>query len=383
MQEPAIPMHSARLVCLDLPNYGGSDTFKEPDTSVLEAVTEFIIATREQHEDAASDEHKDFSTVIVAHDWGCVIGYRLAAEAPQLADRFVLSNGPHIGLSLANKDRVLASSSKIFKQFKEHPKTNFGCLAKSYHAIKPLLVQLLMFGYIFAFHLPSFMVKYLGTGGNKAFFRGCLHLAHGKHEDEWKQQESLAATLGPGPNELATKTANGESYGDSIHERAASVGVLFWHITAYYRNGLATNHWEKSLETIADLYNLESEAESSASASVSPVRRRSSSSASSGLWVEQYNGSLKVPSTILWGERDRAVGKAICLDGIGDYLARGSEVVMLPQTAHWAPVEKESRAAIAKVISVYAATGPGDELPVYVTKEVDSVYPGSVSLMKK
>ena len=96
LKEPAIPMQSARLVCLDLPNYGGSDTFEKPDTSVLEAVAEFIIATREQHEEDASKENKDFHTIIVAHDWGCVIGFRLAAEAPQLADRFILSNGPHV-----------------------------------------------------------------------------------------------------------------------------------------------------------------------------------------------------------------------------------------------------------------------------------------------
>lgn len=95
LAEPAIPISSARLVCLDLPNFGGSDTFDVPDTSVLEAVTEFIIAIREEHEEALTDS-KDFSTVIIAHDWGCAISFRLAAEAPQLADRFILSNGPHV-----------------------------------------------------------------------------------------------------------------------------------------------------------------------------------------------------------------------------------------------------------------------------------------------
>lgn len=96
-------MNSARIVCLDLPNFGGSDTFEKPDTSVLEAVSEFIVAMREEHEDAASNTNKNFSTVVVAHDWGCVIGFRLAAEAPQLADRFILSNGPHVSLSFLVK----------------------------------------------------------------------------------------------------------------------------------------------------------------------------------------------------------------------------------------------------------------------------------------
>ena len=96
LAEPAIPMKSARLVCLDLPGFGGSDHFDVPDTVVLEAVTEFILAMRELHEDAAAEGHQEFGTTIVAHDWGCVIGYRLAAEAPQLADRFILTNGPHV-----------------------------------------------------------------------------------------------------------------------------------------------------------------------------------------------------------------------------------------------------------------------------------------------
>jgi len=258
-----------------------------------------------------------------------------------------------------------------------------GCLRKSFNVLKPLLIQVLMFGYIFAFHLPSFMVKYLGTGGNMAFLRGALRFAHGKYKDEWDAPQSLAATLGPGVIEVETQTAEGEGYGKSLHERAASNAAVFWHQTAYYRNGLASKVWEKSLEIIADLYNLENEAESSASASESPIRRRSSSSSSAALWIEQYDGALRAPSTILWGEQDRAVGKTICLDGIGDYLTRGSEVIMLPQTGHWAPVEKASRAAIAKVIGVYASTPAGEELPMYVTKEVDAVYSGSVSLVRK
>lgn len=93
--EPTIPT-GAELVCLDLPNFGGSDTFDVPDTAVLEAITEFILAIRERHEEALPGNDKDFSTIIVAHDWGCAIGFRLAAEAPQLADRFILSNGPHV-----------------------------------------------------------------------------------------------------------------------------------------------------------------------------------------------------------------------------------------------------------------------------------------------
>lgn len=96
LKDPAIPHSTARIVCLDLPNFGGSDTFDPPDTTVLEAIAEFVLAIREEHENDAGVGEKDFSTVLVADDWGCAIGFRLAAEAPQLADRFVLMNGPHV-----------------------------------------------------------------------------------------------------------------------------------------------------------------------------------------------------------------------------------------------------------------------------------------------
>lgn len=93
LADSTIPVRSAKIVCLDLPNYGGSDTVDKCDVTILEAVTEFVVAMRELHEQQGADE---YSTVIVAHDWGCVIGFRLAAEAPVIADRFVLSNGPHV-----------------------------------------------------------------------------------------------------------------------------------------------------------------------------------------------------------------------------------------------------------------------------------------------
>lgn len=242
--------------------------------------------------------------------------------------------------------------------------------------MRPLIFQTLVFGYIFAFHLPSFMVQYLGVGGNMAFLRGALRSSYGKHKDECNIQEALAATLGPGVIEVETQTRSGETYGPSIHARAESHKEMFWRQTAYYRDGLATHHWDKSIETIADLYNLDS----STSAGNSPLHRRSSSSASSALFTDAYNGSLKAPCTILWGDKDVAVGRAICLDGIGDYLARGSEVILLTRTGHWTPVEKEGRAALSKAMSLCAQDG---KLPVYMTKEIGAVYAGAELMVKK
>ena len=278
----------------------------------------------------------------------------------------------------------MLSSAKIFKQFRQHPWQNWGCLAKSLKALSPLLIQVLMFGYIYSFHLPARMVKYLGTGGNLAFIRGCHSVQYGKKEIQLYMPESLACTLGPSVNECkATSTGvNGTSdqtYSPSVLERAQSPATAFWHQTKYYREGASYHPWTKSLETIADLYALESEA----SESPSPARRRSSSSASSGLFNGQVKGSLHAPATIIWGEKDRACSKVVCLDGLGDYLARDSEITLLPRTGHWTPLEQEGRAALARVVGLYAGGNDNKVAQASITKYISEVYDGVVQVAKK
>lgn len=98
-------LQEAIVVCVDLPGYGGSDSFDHygPD-EVLEALTEFVVAMRERYlesgdaDPAAHNAWAEGNTYIVGHDWGCVLAFRLAAEAPALADRFIVTNGPHVSL---------------------------------------------------------------------------------------------------------------------------------------------------------------------------------------------------------------------------------------------------------------------------------------------
>lgn len=90
---------SATVVAIDMPGYGGSQALpKYNGTNVMEKMAELIITLRSKYgvDDETSKNKK--KTLIVAHDWGCVIAMRLAAEAPTLADRFVLSNGPWVSL---------------------------------------------------------------------------------------------------------------------------------------------------------------------------------------------------------------------------------------------------------------------------------------------
>ena len=283
----------------------------------------------------------------------------------------------------ANRDRILNSATKIFKQFRQAPRRNFGCVSKSLHTLGPLLFQMLLFGYQFVFHLPYFLVTWLGTGGNYAFIRGAHKISHGEHKADYNMMESLAASFGPSeaeckpPSDPTMNGATSEGYGESVLRRAKSPKNAWWQMTRYYTDGAAYKTWSKDLQTIADLYALDSEASDSSS----PVRRRSSSSASSAFLTDTYKGALRAPATILWGEKDQACTRKMCLDGIGDYLMRDSEVVLLPRSGHWTAIEPESRAALARVIGLYARNG--DEMPLSVSKYVTDVYEGATMMVKK
>lgn len=81
----------ATLIGVDLPGYGGSDDF--PDLSaetVLEAMTQFILGMRELY--LRVDGTGPGRVLVVGHDWGAIITFRLAAEAPVLADRFIAAS---------------------------------------------------------------------------------------------------------------------------------------------------------------------------------------------------------------------------------------------------------------------------------------------------
>jgi pimeloyl-ACP methyl ester carboxylesterase len=82
-----------QLIAVDLPGYGGSDSFdKYSSTNVMEALSTFVLGMKEQHLQHGG------KTVIVAHDWGCVLACRLASEAGGLADRYIVSNAFHVRL---------------------------------------------------------------------------------------------------------------------------------------------------------------------------------------------------------------------------------------------------------------------------------------------
>lgn len=277
-------------------------------------------------------------------------------------------------LAKANKNRIMDSAAMIFRQFKQHPFRHRACLAKTLRILQPFLYQALLFGYIAVFHLPSFMVKYLCTGGNLSFAKGTLRSAFGGNRDEYNEQDALSSTFGPGIAECSTLTSNQEGYGKTVSTRAGSPGEVVMNMTSYYRDGLAFGHWHKSLEIITDLHSIEVN-----NAKGSPARRRSSS-ASSALFGDHHKGALHAPTTILWGQKDQACTQVICLDGIGDYLPRDSEVVLFPRTGHWFPIEKESRRVLAGVLDHYVCK---DHVVGNVGELCQQLYPDARVMVKK
>ncbi|KAK3077287.1 hypothetical protein LTS18_010724, partial [Coniosporium uncinatum] len=57
------------------------------------------------------------------------------------------------------------------------------------------------------------------------------------------------------------------------------------------------------------------------------------------------------PVTIVWGAKDVAISRPICIDGIGDYFARGSQMVVIERAGHWSPQEKEGREVFEEVVA--------------------------------
>ena len=164
----------------------------------------------------------------------------------------------------------------------------------------------------------------------------------------------MASTMGPSAAESDTKTPSGDAYPASINERAFA-HVL--HMAAYYRDRASVARWDKSLETVASLH------------SISSGKRLASSGA--GLFDEGPPGALKASTTIFWGKDDIALDQRICLDGMGDYLVQGSQIVLLPRTGHWTPVERESGAALIKAVE-WAAQGEEGDIGTVISES----YPG-------
>ena len=220
----------------------------------------------------------------------------------------------------------------------------------------------MLLGYMAAFQLPDPMVRWLAVGLNHSFVRGAHKMQYGRNRVGYNPADSMAISTGPGEEECGTQTDEKEpqQYGKSVLARAKDPAAWFMNFATYYQQGLAFGKWEKSIETAAAFHNIEADRASSVADGSSPIKRRSSS-ASSALFSDSFTHSLKAPVTIVWGKLDQACTEPICLDGIGDYLTRDSQVMILPKTGHWTPFEKDSRDLFQGVLERLVQRGDVDK----------------------
>lgn len=97
------------LIAVDLPGYGGSDGLDKYDPEgVLEAMTAFVLGMRELYLSSGEGEERG-KLVMVTHDWGGIIGARLASEAKELADRWIITSAVLVSsiITLAKDRRFL------------------------------------------------------------------------------------------------------------------------------------------------------------------------------------------------------------------------------------------------------------------------------------
>lgn len=211
----------------------------------------------------------------------------------------------------------------------------------------PLLRQFAKSGYIFIFQLPRPMVNSLATVGDHWFLRYLnavsmlpdppkpLEGSHGA--------ELLASSIGPSMEESVASGKGDLAYPASARARAQK-GAWFEKVRVY-RDGLAFSPWEKSLEILWDLNQLEPR----------KVRRRSSSTVA--LFNTGPEGTLRAPTTVILGKDDIAIEHSIAVQGIKDIFGcKSSQLIEISDCGHWTPLDKKGALVFEKVIA-WAAGG--------------------------
>lgn len=271
------------------------------------------------------------------------------------------------GLVKSNFWRLLSSAQKMLKTAWHSPLQSRSILRKAAKTIQPIVRQIALSRYIFILQLPMTFVRFLGSGGNYSFLKGIHKNSHASMQISVREAaESMASTLGPSAAECQTETPDGQEYPDSVKHRVRLL-ANFEHMTSYYRDGAGTQPWNKSIETIAALHEIRQGTD---------IRRASSGA---GVFDDGPEGVLEADSTIIWGRQDAALEPQLCLDGIADYLTRGcSQVVILPRSGHFTPIELESRLALENAV-VWAVHGEKEDLGAVV----EACYPTAVVAVRK
>ncbi|KAF2824700.1 alpha/beta-hydrolase [Ophiobolus disseminans] len=339
LQSPEL-QHDYVLIAVDLPGYGGSDSLPSYGPyEMLEAITEFILGIREQY------LHTESKAVVVTHDWGALVGARLASEASELADQWIITSGMIPLLAQSNAIAQFTLAKQMIHTWVRSP-FNLRLLKTAAAALGPVRSQFRRSFYIFCFHLPWPFTNLLATFGNYWFLRVMHNLGKGTrrrnedklfgHLDAKEAGEAMAMSTGPGIQQLNESEFGAMKYGESVRRRVRDRGMS--EKVKIYRDGLFNRRWEKSLETTAALFEIATSSTPHSSASSAP------------LLSGQLKGCLKAPTTFMLGERDPAFDRRLALDNVKDYLVGGSQVVLIKGAGHWLPLEPAGRRILEKTV---------------------------------
>ncbi|KAF3922834.1 hypothetical protein ABW21_db0207936 [Orbilia brochopaga] len=311
LSSPSI-QQKAHLIAVDLPGYGGSDVHPTASpTAVLSSLANFIIAQK----DAKTNER----CFLVTHDWGSVIGFRLASEVGFLFERCIILNAVHPALIIENAERATSSAAQMLRTYVRNP-TNTALVRSAFRTLKPLLTQLRCSYYVAAMLLPRPLARQVYKMGDFWFLRLARRMARFPDEETY-----LASSLGPSKDSADGYPASVLARQD-VNRRAD--GML-----AYYRDNLAFGRWTKP-ENIQLLC-----AATDMNTGFAIIPRK--------------EGSFSCPVTIVYGGRDTAFHRRFCFEGLDDYLLRSKEqsyLLCFPQAGHWPMVASPGRQTVDVLI---------------------------------
>ncbi|KAK3669897.1 hypothetical protein LTR78_010208 [Recurvomyces mirabilis] len=244
----------ADIVAIDLPGFGGSDDLQNygPD-AMLNAITETIHLLKQRYLTAEATK-----CIVVGHDWGGIIAYRLAAETIGLMDRACMINTAYAPLMKANANAVLTLTKPHLLAWRKAPFT-IQHLLVAWTAAEPLRAQLLKSCYIFMLNLPLWMlrrntitIEYLldlcHTRGNTSITAVPPVLFETSNPSNNPRRDAFAqaraSSFGPGHVESAVR---GAKYGHSVKVRSRKSDRLpgdWLQRIRLYREGLAADDWQ-------------------------------------------------------------------------------------------------------------------------------------------
>lgn len=187
--------------------------------------------------------------------------------------------------------------------------------------------------------MPWILARQAVTRSNLWFVRlvQSVGLGYKTIVDSSEVTSGIAGFMGPIDLKYEPSPPDGQRYGASVVQRSQST-TSFADTIRYYREGLTTAPWKKDLDTILKLSALGDHN--------TKVRKlRASFGAMSHL-----DGALGAPVTFVFGTKDIALDTRIMLEGVEDYMTKGSQIVKLP-VGHWVPLQGEGPLVLAAVVT--------------------------------